>query len=166
MRKLNPSHVKAVLEVINQGPYFNLLSMPIKEIGMGHSLIELTIGRKHLNPFGALHGGVYASAIDTAAYWSVYGECEEGVGLITIDLKVDFLAPASTGVMTVKGRRIRRGKTMCLAEATAFDEKGKWLAHGTSKLLVLRDRDTQTMAEAFAAAGVGDLPPKFIEGRP
>ena len=39
--------------------------MPVKEIGMGYSMVELDIGNEHLNPFGDLHGGVYASAIDT-----------------------------------------------------------------------------------------------------
>jgi uncharacterized protein (TIGR00369 family) len=46
-----------------------------------------------MNPFGGLHGGVYASAIDTAAYWSAYFDLPEENGLISIDIKVDFLAP-------------------------------------------------------------------------
>lgn len=160
MRKLNPQHVSEVLRFINQAPYFRHLSLVVREIGMGTSLVEMAIGSEHLNPFQGLHGGAYASALDTAAYWAVYGEAEAGVGLISIDLKVDFLAPVNAGVMTVKGRRIKAGKTMCLAEATAFDPKGRWLAHGTSKVMVMRD--VQTLPEAFAAAGAGELPPKFL----
>jgi uncharacterized protein (TIGR00369 family) len=160
MPELNPKHVEAVLNMINQGYYFKHLSMFVKDIGMGYSLVELDIGDEHLNPFGGLHGGVYASAIDTAAYWAVYGELDEDAGYITIDLKVDYLAPVSAGKMIVKGRRIKLGKTMCLAEATAFDQTDKWLAHGTSKMMVTHGLQTIKNASDFISAV--HLPPKFI----
>jgi uncharacterized protein (TIGR00369 family) len=160
MPELNPKHVEAVLNIINQGPYFRHLSMPVVGIGTGYSLVELTIGNEHLNPFGGLHGGVYASAIDTAAYWAVYCELDEGAGLISIDLKVDYLAPANSGKMVVKGQRIKIGKTMCLAEATAYDQNGKWLAHGISKMMVTQG--LQTINDAIDFADDTPLPPKFI----
>ncbi len=34
---LNPDHVRSVLEAINHGPYFKLLSMVVKEMGIGYS---------------------------------------------------------------------------------------------------------------------------------
>jgi uncharacterized protein (TIGR00369 family) len=161
MRELNPRHVEAVINAINQGPYFRHLSMPVTEIGTGYAIVELDIGNEHLNPFGGLHGGVYASAIDTAAYWAVYCELDEGAGLISVDLKVDYLAPVNAGKMVVRGRRIKMGKTMCLAEATAFDQHDKWLAHGISKMMVTQG--LQTIKDAFDFVGDKDLPPKFIE---
>jgi uncharacterized protein (TIGR00369 family) len=160
MRDLNPNHVEAVLELINQGPFFRLLSIQIKDLGPGYSLVEMEVGHQHLNPFGGLHGGAYASVIDTAAYWSIYCELDEEVGLTSIDLKVDFLAPVSAGKMIVQGRRIKMGRTICLAEATAFDEQEKWLAHGLSKMMVLQG--PQSMNEAANFLGTASLPPKFI----
>jgi uncharacterized protein (TIGR00369 family) len=160
MTQLNPKHVEAVINIINQSPYFRHLSMPVKDIGIGYSIVELDIGNEHLNPFGGLHGGVYASAIDTAAYWAVYCELDEGVGLISVDLKVDYLAPANAGKLVIKGRRIKIGKTMCLAEATAFDQNDKWLAHGISKMMVTQG--LQTIKDVVDFVGVKYLPPKFI----
>ncbi len=160
MPELNPKHVQAVLELINRGPYFRHLSMPVKDIGMGYSIVELDIGNEHLNPFGGLHGGVYASAIDTAAYWAVYCELDEDVGLISLDLKVDYLAPANAGKMIIRGSRIKIGKTICLAEATAFDQNEKWLAHGISKMMVTQG--LQTLRDALHFVGDEHLPPKFV----
>ncbi len=164
MRELNPEHVAAVLAIVNQGPFFRHLSMSVKSMGTGHSLVEIDIGREHLNPFGGIHGGVYASAVDTAAYWSVYGEIEENYGLITIDLKVDFLAPANSGVMVINGKRIKVGKTMCLAEATAFDRNGRLLAHGISKMMITRG--LQTIKDVADFMGEVHLPPKFLQPQP
>ncbi len=159
MRDLNPKHVEAVLELINQGPFFRLLSIQIKDLGPGYSLVEMEVGHQHLNPFGGLHGGAYASAIDTAAYWSIYCELDEEAGLTSLDLKVDFLVPASIGKMIVQGRRIKMGRTICLAEATAFDPQEKWLAHGVSKMMVLQG--PQTINDATNFLGTASLPPKF-----
>jgi uncharacterized protein (TIGR00369 family) len=161
MREPNPEHIEAVLNLINQGPYFKHLSMPVKEIEIGYSLVELDLGKEHLNPFGGVHGGVYASAIDTAAYWAVYCELDEDVGLITIDLKVDYLAPANGGKLVIKGRRIKIGKTMCLAEASVYDQDERYLAHGSSKMMVTPG--LQTIKDAADFIGAGPLPPKFIE---
>ena len=160
MAALNPEHVEAVIRAINQGPFFRHLSMPVKEMGMGFSIVELQVKTAHMNPFGGIHGGVYASVIDTAAYWAAYCELEEGVGLISIDLKIDYLAPMREGRILTKGRSIKIGKSMCLAEATATDEEGKWLAHGTSKMMVTQG--LQTIEDAFKFTGSERLPPKFV----
>ena len=160
MASLNPEHVQAVIKAINHGPYLKHLSMPVKEMGMGYSIVELKVGNEHLNPFGGIHGGVYASVIDTAAYWAAYCELQEGIGLISIDLKIDYLAPISDGIITTKGRSIKIGKSMCLAEATATDGNGKWLAHGTSKMMVTEG--LQTIEDALNFTGSELLPPKFI----
>jgi uncharacterized protein (TIGR00369 family) len=160
MKKINPEHVAAVIKAINQGPYFKLLSMPVKKLGVGFALAEVDIIKKHLNPFGGIHGGVYASVIDTVAFWAVYCELEENLGMISIDLKIDFLGPINEGLMTVEGRSIKIGKTMCLAEATAKDKKGRWLAHGTSKMIVTKG--LQTIEDALNFTGTAKLPPKFI----
>jgi uncharacterized protein (TIGR00369 family) len=160
MKELNPKHVEAVIDLINQGPFFKLLSMQVKHLDQGHSLVEMDVGNEHLNPFGGIHGGAYASVLDTAAYWSVYGDVDEGVGLISLDLKVDFLAPTNVGKILVKGRCIKMGKTICLAEASAFDQQEKCLAHGLSKMMILQG--TQSITEATNFMGTAHLPPKFI----
>jgi len=159
MASLNPEHVQAVIKAINQGPYFRHLSMSLKEIGTGYSIVELKVSKKHLNPFGGIHGGVYASITDTAAYWAVYCELDERFGYISIDLKIDYLAPTSSGIIITKGRSIKIGKSMFLAEATATDKNGKWLAHGTSKMMVTKG--LQTIEDALSFTGSKALPPKF-----
>jgi len=160
MAIINPKHVREVIQAINQGPYFRHLSMTVKDMGIGYSIVELDMGQQHLNPFGGVHGGVYASIIDTATYWATYCELDEDVGMISIDLKIDYLSPIRDGIIITKGRSIKIGKSMCLAEATALDKDGKWLAHGTSKMMVTRG--LQTIDDALKFTGIRSLSPKFI----
>lgn len=160
MKKLNPDHIREVLHLINQGPYFRLLSMRVRDIGKGFASVEMKVENKHLNPFGGVHGGVYSSLIDTATYWAVYGDVEEDAGLISLDVNVDHLAPVKEGSLVVDGKRIKAGKRICMAEAVILDGNGKTLAHGTSKQMVLPG--LQTIAQAASALGYQPLPPKFI----
>ncbi|MEE9912772.1 MAG: PaaI family thioesterase [Deltaproteobacteria bacterium] len=163
MRTLNPDHIKAVLGLINQSPYFLLLSMKVTAIWEGFATMEMDIAGRHLNPFGGIHGGVYASLIDTAVYWAVYGDIGENDGLISLDLKVDHLAQVKEGHLAVEGKRIRTEKNICIAEAAVIDSGGKYLAYGTSRQMV--KHGLQTMAQVLAVTGHEPLPPKFIRNQ-
>lgn len=160
MPKPNPEHLKAVINAINTGPFFKHMSMKVTEIGVGYSVVLMTVGKKHMNPFGGLHGGVYASAIDTAAYWSAYCDLPEDSGLVTIDLKVDFLAPVLQEKIWINGQRIKSGKTIHLTEAKMSDRDGNVLAHGTSKLMVIRGK--QSIQDVVDYVGSSKLPSKFL----
>jgi uncharacterized protein (TIGR00369 family) len=161
MFELNPEHLKSVIKIINEGPFFRHMSMRVTELGVGYSKVVAEISRKHMNPFGALHGGVYSSVIDTAAYWSAYCDLPEEQGLVSIDLKVDFLAPVIDQTVIVKGKRVKAGKTIYLAEAQMFNEKGHLVAHGTSKLMAIKNK--QTMSEVVDYVSAEKLPLKFIK---
>ena len=158
--RLNPEHVQALIKLLNQGPYFRLLSINVLELGSGYSKIQVELEEKHLNPFGIIHGGVYSSLIDTAAYLAVYCDLEENAGLITLDLNVHNLASAKDGILFVEGKRIKAGRNICLSEAAIKDFHGKLIAHGTSKQMVTPG--LQTVAQAVAAIGYAPLPSKFL----
>lgn len=160
VKKLNPLHIDAIIDLINQGPYFRLLSMKVRELGKGYARVDINLEEKHLNPFGGIHGGVYSSLIDTAAYWAVYCDVEENVGLISLDINVNNLAPIKSGYLSVEGKRIKAGRSICIAEAAIIDQQGKYLAYGTSKQMVTHG--LQTIEQAVSAMGYKALPPKFI----
>jgi uncharacterized protein (TIGR00369 family) len=101
------------------------------------------------------HGGVFSSIIDAAAFWAVYcGIEDQEAGMTTVDLKLNYLAPAASGKLIASGRQIKLGRTLGYAEAEVLDENGKILAHGTSTLIILPGK---------AVKADSPLPPKFIE---
>jgi len=138
MKKLNPEYIERITEFVNHSPYFELLSMKILDVGLGFSLLEVHLAEKHLQPFGFVHGGVFASIIDAAAFWAVFCGIEDpNAGATTVDLKLNYLAPAASGKLIAKGHQIKLGKTLGYAEATVTDENGRLLSHGTSTLMIL-----------------------------
>jgi uncharacterized protein (TIGR00369 family) len=153
MRKLNPEYVRIVSAAANRSPYFSLMSMELKDFAKGSSLVEIELQEKHLQPFGVVHGGVFSTIIDAAAFWAVYPEVDEDAGMTSVDLKLNYLAPATAGKLVAAGRCIKLGKTLGLGEATVTDQDGRVLAHGTSTLIVL---------PGISFAHDGPLPRKFL----
>jgi uncharacterized protein (TIGR00369 family) len=155
MKTPNPNHVEKLISLVNGCPYFTLISMRILEIGVGYSRIEIDLAKKHLQPFGLVHGGVFATIIDSAASWALfYGIEDHDAGMTSVDLKLNYLAPAVTGRLIAKGRQIKIGKTLGYAEAEVADHTGKMVAHGTSTIMILPGKSP-----------VADVPfpPKFLE---
>lgn len=157
---LNPRHIEELIKLINSSPYYQLFSMVMEDIGTGYSVISLDMESKHLSPYQAIQGGVYSSLIDAAAYWAVYPELDPESGLITLDVTAHHLASVKSGKITVKGRRIKVGRTICLAEAAIESQEGRILAQGSSKLLVTDGLQT---IDQLAALANTTLPPKFID---
>ena len=161
-KKVNPEHIKSLMDLANESPYFSLLGIRLVDISPGYAKVELDIDKtKHYNPFGSVHGGVNASLIDTATYWAAYYHQPEDAGFTTLDVSVTNLAMAKEGKLTVHATAIKEGRSVCLCEAVVKDENDRVVAHGTSKLLVLQGR--QTIAHALANMGYANLPEKFGE---
>jgi len=158
--RLNPAHLTALMDMVNASPFFRLLGLELKELEPGFCRAELMIADKHMNPFGSIHGGVCASLIDTAAYWAAYCNQDEDTGFTSLDLTVTNLSMARTGRLTAFASAIKEGKSVGLCDVKVQDDAGNLIAHGTSKLLMLKGK--QAIPDALREMGYDALPPKFL----
>jgi len=154
MKKLNPVFLAAIADSVNKSPYYAHTSMEIKEVDRGYCLMQLAVQKNHLQPYGMVHGGVYAAMVDAAAYWAVFTQLDDNAKMVTIDLKLNYLGSASNGLLFAKGKSINIGKTIGIGVASIRDEAGKLLTHGAATFMVLRDLNIKTDF---------DLPPRFLE---
>lgn len=151
--QLNPKYTEAISKILNRSPYFSLLSMKIMDLEWGTSVLEVELQEKHLQPFGFVHGGAIASVMDAATFWAVFPQVKDGMGLTTVEIKVNFLAPVREGKLLAKGRCIKIGKTLALGDATIYDGNGNLLGHGTATMMIVPDLKVE---------GQESLPPKQI----
>jgi uncharacterized protein (TIGR00369 family) len=151
--RLNPKYTEAISTLVNRSPYFSLLSMEIKDLEWGTSVMEVKLEEKHLQPFGSVHGGAIASVIDAATFWAVFPQVKDGMGLTTVEIKVNYLAPVQKGKVVAKGRCIKMGRTLAFGEAYINSAEGNLIAHGTATMMILPDLKVE---------GQDKLPPKLI----
>lgn len=133
---MNPRYKEAIAKIVNKSPYFSLLSMEIKDLDWGTSILEIQLDEKHIQPFGFVHGGAIASLVDAASFWAVFPQVDNGMGLTTVEMKLNYLAPAKAGRLIGEGRCIKKGKTLALGEAYVRNEDGNLIAHGTTTMMV------------------------------
>jgi uncharacterized protein (TIGR00369 family) len=149
MKQPNDDYINKLIEMINTSPYPHHLRMQLVSISVDEALVKLKTEQCHLQPFGIVHGGVLATLVDTATFWSVFLRLPEEAGLVNIDLKLNYLKSISTGLMTAQGRCIRAGRTINYAEASVKDKEGNLIAHGTSTLMVLPGKGIRVGARKF-----------------
>ncbi|MDQ3864765.1 MAG: PaaI family thioesterase [Actinomycetota bacterium] len=110
----------------------------VEEVGRGHSIISIEVDEIHQNGAGTLHGGVYASLIDTAMGLSVLALV--GVRTATIQMNVHFLGAINEGRITCESEVLHRTRRTATAEARVRDAEGNLVALGTGAFRVFESR--------------------------
>ncbi|MGW1730516.1 PaaI family thioesterase [Streptomyces sp. NBC_00121] len=119
-------------------PIAATLDFTLDEAEHGRVVFSLVPGEEHYNPIGSVHGGVYATLLDSAAGCAVQSTLPSGMGYTSLDLTVKFLRPVSvdTGRIRAVGTVTSSGRRTALAEARLLDEKDRLLAHATSTCML------------------------------
>ena len=148
----NPDYIQELLGVVNSSPFPEHMAMRLVHIGPDAARVELQTGRCHLQPYNIVHGWVLATLIDTVTFWAVLLRLPQETGLVNIDLKLNYLKPLESGLLTAKGEAVRHGKRISYAEARVFDEDQELVAHGTSTLMSLPGKGLRLSAPKFLPA--------------
>lgn len=99
---------------------------------------ELEIAPRHLQPYGLVHGGVYAGLVETV--------CSVGAGIhalkggrsaVGLENHTTFLQAVRSGTIRATARALLRGRRTHVWQATITDAEGRTCATGQVRLLVL-----------------------------
>lgn len=85
-----------------------------------------------------MHGGVFATLLDSAAGCAVQSTLPQGMAYTSLDLTVKFLRPVTvdTGRVRAVGTVISGGRRTALAQAQLVDAADRLLAHATSSCMI------------------------------
>ncbi|MCT9810789.1 PaaI family thioesterase [Acidovorax sp. Be4] len=114
------------------------LDFALIEVAHGQAVFQGTPQLKHYNPMGSVHGGWFATMLDSALGCAVHTTLPAGSGYTTAELSVNIVraASAATGPLRAIGRVVHTGRQLATAEARIVDAMGKLYAHGTTTCLV------------------------------
>ncbi len=100
----------------------------------GRCVVSGKVEARHLNINGVVHGGVYATILDSAMGGAVVTTLDEDETTATTSLYIEFLRPAIEGqILRATGEVVRRGRHLAFVEGNLVDGDGTRLsqAHGT-----------------------------------
>jgi uncharacterized protein (TIGR00369 family) len=110
----------------------------------GVVVIELPWAQKLTQQHGFLHAGMVATALDSACGYAAFSLMPVGAAVLTIEYKINLLAPAQGPRFRMVGEVVKPGRTITVAEGRAYalDEgREKLIATVACTLMAVVGRD-------------------------
>ena len=93
------------------------LGAELTDLGPGRCVIVLPFRPELTQQDGFFHGGVVTTIADTAAGYAALTLMPPGARVLSVELKVNFLAPAHGERLVATGRVERAGRTLSVVSA-------------------------------------------------
>jgi uncharacterized protein (TIGR00369 family) len=124
----------------------DLFGMEVVSIEHGSVVFAIEPQPRFANFNGTLHGGAYATLLDSAMGSAVHSALAAGLRCTAIELKVNFIRSVGIdgGRLLATGKVIHLGRRIATAEGSISDENGKLVAHGSSTCLILSKDEQRT----------------------
>lgn len=114
------------------------LNFQLIDVSPGRAVFQGTPLPEHLNPLGTIHGGWFATLLDSALGCAVHTMMPAGRGYTTAELGVNLVKALTPKVQRVRaeGKVIHCGRQLATAEARLVGADGTLYAHATTTCLV------------------------------
>ncbi|MBM7661969.1 acyl-CoA thioesterase [Bacillus mesophilus] len=126
---------------IGQSEFSNLLEIKTVQFEKGDVILQLEIDEKHINGIDTVHGGVIATLIDNIIGATITSIVN--LPSTTINLNIQYLSPATSGVLSAKANMLHIGYKIVTGEGIIADEKGNVIAKGTGTFKILHPKSQE-----------------------
>jgi uncharacterized protein (TIGR00369 family) len=119
-------------------PISETLDFALLSVADGEAVFQGRPQFKHYNPLGSVHGGWFATLLDSALGCAVHTTLPVGRGYTTLEFKVNLVRPLTDQVPLVRaiGRVVHRGRQVTTSEAQLVGHDGKLYAHASTTCLL------------------------------
>jgi uncharacterized protein (TIGR00369 family) len=119
-------------------PIAKTLDFLLLQADEGRVVFQGTPGPSHFNPMGGIHGGWYATLLDSAMGCAVHTRMPAGRGYTTAELSINIVRAIGPKVQRVRaeGKVLHAGRQLATAEGRLYGPDGTLYAHGTTTCLV------------------------------
>ena len=130
----------------NQAPISRYFGMHLSFTEDGSAAVDLPHNPNLDHALGGVHGGVYATMLDTAGWFAVALARTDPTLIVTSEITVRYLEPVERMSLRAIGKVIRQGKRQDVAEMQLLDEEERLVGHATGAFIILPD-DPMTSKE-------------------
>lgn len=121
-----------------------LIGASLTRITPGVVEIELPYRDDLTQQHGFLHAGMLSAALDSACGYAAYSLMPADAAVLTIEFKVNLLAPGKGERFLFRGEVTKPGRTIMVSDGRAFafdNGEAKLIATMTGTLMVVKDRE-------------------------
>ncbi len=117
-------------------PFLEHLGARVLHVSPEEARLGLVVEDYHLQHLGYVHGGVISSLADNTGWYAVVANLPENATSVTIEIKVNYLKPATKGELVAIGRLLKMGKKVAFAVVEVWQDS-ELVAYATGTYAVL-----------------------------
>lgn len=123
----DPAWEARVREGFARQSFMATIGARIAALSPGMCELELPFRADLCQQHSYVHGGVIAAIADTSAGFAAATLMPADAGILTVEFKINLIAPAEGGRFRARGEIVRPGRTLTVVESVVSAEKdGTW----------------------------------------
>jgi len=127
------------IAAVNDNPLYQTIGLQVTGAEKGAAVSELKPCEAICWPFpGQPHGGILFTQMDTTMAWAVLSVADEGKNCSTINMEIQYPAPAKGRVFTCKTTICHNTGRSCFVRGETRDETGSLVAMGQATFRIIR----------------------------
>jgi len=120
-------------------PFYKHMGMRLTKLSSGRAEMRVQVTARLTQGAGVAHGGVAAALIDSTVGLALCTMLKPQEVTTTVEMKVNFTAPANPGLLRANARIVQRGKRIAVGEAQVRDTKRSLVAQGLVTYIILEN---------------------------
>ncbi|WP_223385695.1 PaaI family thioesterase [Oricola cellulosilytica] len=143
MAELTDDVTRRIQDSFSRQPAMRTIGAVLDAVGAGSVEIVVPYDLKLTQQHGFLHGGIVAAVLDSACGYAALSTMTPDAGILTIEFKVNLLAPAEGDRFRFVGTVVKPGRTITVSDGAAFalrDGAEKKIATMTATLMAIHGR--------------------------
>ncbi len=101
-----------------------LLGARLTTLSPGHCELELDFRPELSQQHGYFHGGIVGALADTAGGYAAFTLMPADASVLTVEYKLNLMAPADGECLIARGEVLRAGKTLVITRAELYVRRG------------------------------------------
>ncbi|HZC08298.1 MAG TPA: PaaI family thioesterase [Ktedonobacterales bacterium] len=139
----DPAYEQRVRDSFARQRVMETMGATLLRVAPGEVDIELPFREELTQQHGFLHAGVVTTIVDSACGYAALSLMPPGAGVLTIEFKLNLLAPASGERMIARGRVTKPGRTITVSTGDVFAVRNgseKLIATMTTTIMTIHNR--------------------------
>ena len=133
----DPNYERRVRKSFGRQGFMNHLGARLTELEPGRAEIRAAYRDELTQQHGYFHAGVSGSLADSACGYAAYTLMPEESSALTVEYKMNLLAPAAGEELIARARVVRSGKTLKICSADVYARKGETETHCATMLATI-----------------------------
>lgn len=119
------NYIQRVQDSFKQQELMEFINAKLVDVSPASCSIELPYSKKLSQQNGYFHAGIISTIADNASGYAAYTLMEAEQSVLTVEFKINFMAPADGDKITAVGKVIKSGKTLNICQSEVYVEKGQ-----------------------------------------